>query len=202
LKNGDPALELLARGVATRARLTDRALEVSANRLLLGAHCLELVTRRVPAGLSLIDRPLEICPGASFLGSEGLELLASRPSLLQPLGVLGKLRIVHGRMVVRVQEEPAVRSALERAKARLDGLALYPTPVRIARVRVVVWPWLFRLTWLRRVAGGLAPHLRSGQVILSGSFTRPVHAEDGDLFHADYGPLGTVGCLFASGGTP
>jgi hypothetical protein len=32
-----------------------------------------------------------------------------------------------------------------RAKARLDQLDLYPDPVRIDRVRIVVWPWLFRL---------------------------------------------------------
>jgi len=29
-------------------------------------------------------------------------------------------------------------------------------------------------------------------VILSGSFTKPVFAEPGDSFVADYGPLGTV----------
>ena len=54
------------------------------------------------------------------------------------------------------------------------------------------------VAWL---ANRLAPHgvgLEAGQVVLAGSFTRPVHAEDGDLFHADYGPLGTVGCRFAA----
>ena len=40
-----------------------------------------------------------------------------------------------------------------RAKARLDRLDLYPRPVRIDRVRVLVWPWLFRLPWLRRFDG-------------------------------------------------
>jgi 2-oxo-hept-3-ene-1,7-dioate hydratase len=52
------------------------------------------------------------------------------------------------------------------------------------------------VAWL---ANRLAPHgvgLDAGQVILAGSFTRPVHAEDGDVFLADYGPLGTVGCRF------
>ena len=42
---------------------------------------------------------------------------------------------------------------LERAKARLDRLDLYPTAVRIDRVRVLVWPWLFRLPWFRRFDG-------------------------------------------------
>jgi hypothetical protein len=42
---------------------------------------------------------------------------------------------------------PEKRAALERARARLDTLDLYPHPVRIAGVRVVVAPLLFRLPW-------------------------------------------------------
>jgi hypothetical protein len=45
------------------------------------------------------------------------------------------------------------REALERAKARLDGLRLYPVPVRIDGVRVLVRPLLFRLPWFRRFDG-------------------------------------------------
>ena len=48
---------------------------------------------------------------------------------------------------------PRHREALERAKARLDTLSLYPRPVRIDRVRVVVAPWFFRLPGLRRYDG-------------------------------------------------
>jgi hypothetical protein len=47
----------------------------------------------------------------------------------------------------------AERAALERARARLDRLDSYPRPVRIARVRVAVWPAFFRLPWLRRFDG-------------------------------------------------
>jgi hypothetical protein len=43
--------------------------------------------------------------------------------------------------------------ALVSAKARLDRLDLYPRPVRIAGVRLVVSPRLFRLPWLRRFDG-------------------------------------------------
>jgi hypothetical protein len=39
---------------------------------------------------------------------------------------------------------------LECARMRLDRLNLYPEPVRLGGVRVVVAPWLFRLPWLRR----------------------------------------------------
>ena len=43
--------------------------------------------------------------------------------------------------------------ALAGAKARLDRLELYPRPVGLAGVRLVVAPWLFRLPWLRRFDG-------------------------------------------------
>jgi 2-oxo-hept-3-ene-1,7-dioate hydratase len=52
------------------------------------------------------------------------------------------------------------------------------------------------VAWL---ANRLAPHgvsLNPGEVILSGSFTKPVFAEPGDTFVADYGPLGTVSLAF------
>jgi 2-oxo-hept-3-ene-1,7-dioate hydratase len=54
------------------------------------------------------------------------------------------------------------------------------------------------VAWL---ADRLAAHgvgLEAGQVILSGSFTRPLAAAAGDVFHADFGPLGSVGCRFVA----
>lgn len=53
------------------------------------------------------------------------------------------------------------------------------------------------VVWL---ANKLATHdvaLEAGQIILSGSFTRPVFAQRGDTFHVDYGRLGAVSCRFA-----
>jgi hypothetical protein len=47
----------------------------------------------------------------------------------------------------------AHRELLERAKARLDRLQLYPRPVRIEHVHVIVSAPLFRLPWLRRFDG-------------------------------------------------
>jgi hypothetical protein len=76
-------------------------------------------------------------------------------------------------MVVRVQEQPAVQNALVAAKARLDRLAYYPAAVRIERVRVYVWPLLFRLPWFRRFDGYAA-----WNTIL---LRRPVEATDADL---------------------
>ncbi len=52
------------------------------------------------------------------------------------------------------------------------------------------------VVWL---ANKLAPYdvtLEAGQVILGGSFTRPVPARVGDTFHVDYGPLGAISCHF------
>lgn len=46
--------------------------------------------------------------------------------------------------------DPRHREGLARAKARLDRLDYYPSPVRSDRVRVVVWPWLFRIPGFRR----------------------------------------------------
>jgi hypothetical protein len=43
--------------------------------------------------------------------------------------------------------------ALLRAKARLDTLDLYPEPVRLDGVRLVVLPLVFRLPKLRRYRG-------------------------------------------------
>ncbi len=52
-----------------------------------------------------------------------------------------------------------MNEALRRAKARLDRLELYPRPVRIERLRVVVSPWFFRLPRLRRFAGFATPRV-------------------------------------------
>jgi hypothetical protein len=45
------------------------------------------------------------------------------------------------------------RSALTRAKARLDPLALYERPVAIDHVWILSPAWLFRLPWFRRFDG-------------------------------------------------
>ena len=52
------------------------------------------------------------------------------------------------------------------------------------------------VAWL---ANKIAPHgesLEAGQVVLAGSFTRPVNAAVGDVFNVDYGPLGAVAFRF------
>jgi hypothetical protein len=49
--------------------------------------------------------------------------------------------------------EEAKRAALDRAKARLDDLTLYPRAVSLRGVHIWIVPWLFRLPWFRRFDG-------------------------------------------------
>jgi 2-oxo-hept-3-ene-1,7-dioate hydratase len=46
------------------------------------------------------------------------------------------------------------------------------------------------VAWLARKLAPWGESLAAGEVVLAGSFTRPVAAKKGDLFDADYGPLG------------
>ncbi|MFT0545736.1 2-oxo-hept-4-ene-1,7-dioate hydratase [Allopusillimonas ginsengisoli] len=52
------------------------------------------------------------------------------------------------------------------------------------------------VAWLANKLAQVDVHLQAGQMILSGSFTRPVFAERGDVLCADYGILGTINCRF------
>ena len=53
------------------------------------------------------------------------------------------------------------------------------------------------LVWLVRRLAGQGLGLASGEVVLSGSFTRPVLITAGDSFHADFGGLGSFAVEFA-----
>lgn len=48
------------------------------------------------------------------------------------------------------------------------------------------------VAWLANKLALWDESLAAGEVVLSGSFTRPVTGASGDVFHADYGPLGVV----------
>src|SRR5439155_280373 len=128
-------------------------------RLALGEATLDLgsaLPRRREALLQLRQLPFACDRGLrDHLLAPADPPLPPPPRLLTP-GVARGLRersLVHVRMVIGVQEQPAVRAALKRAKARLDRLQLYPAPVRIGRVRIHVWPRLFRLPWFNRFDG-------------------------------------------------
>ena len=52
------------------------------------------------------------------------------------------------------------------------------------------------IAWLAKKYARHGISLEPGQVILSGSFTRPVPVRPGDTFTVDYGELGTISCYF------
>ena len=52
------------------------------------------------------------------------------------------------------------------------------------------------VAWLARKYAPYGLTLEPGQLILGGSFTRPVPVHAGDTFHADFGPLGSISCHF------
>lgn len=48
------------------------------------------------------------------------------------------------------------------------------------------------IAWLANKLAPWGERLEAGEIVLAGSFTRPVAARAGDLFEADYGPLGCL----------
>jgi len=52
------------------------------------------------------------------------------------------------------------------------------------------------IAWLANKLAPWGEHLQAGHIVLAGSFTRPVAAQVGDLFEADYGPLGRLSFRF------
>ncbi|MBD8494789.1 2-oxo-hept-4-ene-1,7-dioate hydratase [Pseudomonas syringae] len=52
------------------------------------------------------------------------------------------------------------------------------------------------VAWLANKLALYDVTLEAGQIILGGSFTRPVAANPGDTFHVDYDQLGSIACRF------
>jgi 2-oxo-hept-3-ene-1,7-dioate hydratase len=52
------------------------------------------------------------------------------------------------------------------------------------------------IAWLVNKLHAVGAKLKKGQIVLAGSFTRPVDIAAGDVVHADYGPLGALGVSF------
>jgi 2-oxo-hept-3-ene-1,7-dioate hydratase len=52
------------------------------------------------------------------------------------------------------------------------------------------------VAWLANKIAPYGEQLHAGDIVLSGSFTRPTPAARGDTFHADYGPLGSISFRF------
>jgi len=52
------------------------------------------------------------------------------------------------------------------------------------------------IAWLVNKLHPLGGKLKAGEIVLAGSFTRPVSVKAGDVIQADYGPLGSIGVSF------
>jgi 2-oxo-hept-3-ene-1,7-dioate hydratase len=52
------------------------------------------------------------------------------------------------------------------------------------------------IAWLANRLAQYGDHISAGQVLLSGSFIRPIETKPGDLIRADFGVHGSVGCRF------
>ncbi len=52
------------------------------------------------------------------------------------------------------------------------------------------------IVWLCKKFAPFDIALEPGQIVLAGSFTRPVPVAPGDTIHGDYGPLGSITCRF------
>jgi 2-oxo-hept-3-ene-1,7-dioate hydratase len=53
------------------------------------------------------------------------------------------------------------------------------------------------VAWLVRKLNEVGEGLKAGQLVLAGSFTRPIQIKAGDVVHADYGQLGAIAVRFA-----
>src|SRR5574343_217625 len=52
------------------------------------------------------------------------------------------------------------------------------------------------IAWLANKLTPWGEHLQAGEIVLAGSFTKPAPAKVGDVFNADYGPLGQLQLRF------
>jgi 2-oxo-hept-3-ene-1,7-dioate hydratase len=52
------------------------------------------------------------------------------------------------------------------------------------------------VTWLADKLSSHGDRLEAGEIVLAGSFTRPMWVHPGDTVFADYGPMGTISCRF------
>ncbi|OWV72714.1 2-oxo-hepta-3-ene-1,7-dioate hydratase [Rhizobium sp. R339] len=53
------------------------------------------------------------------------------------------------------------------------------------------------VAWLANRLAQYGDGIEAGQIVLAGSFIRPIEARHGDTIHADFGPYGSVGLYFA-----
>ena len=130
-----------------------------------------------------------------------LEILDTRIERVDPQTKIDAKDLRHHRRQRRQCRHRARRPADPAAGCRsaLDRRAVLPQrPAgRNRACRRRAQPSRHSVAWL---ANKIAPNglaLEAGQVVLAGSFIRPIETRKGDTIQADYGPYGSVSCYFA-----
>jgi len=133
--------------------------------------------------------------------------------------VIPALEIIDARIQQIDPETQATRKVFDtisdnaaNAGVVMGGRAIRPTEIDLRRVPAI----LYRnsvieesgvsaavlnhpakgVAWLANKLAAYDVGLEAGQIILGGSFTRPVAARPGDTFHVDYDQLGSIACRF------
>lgn len=73
--------------------------------------------------------------------------------------------------------------------------------VGVGRSDAVLGNPLTSVAWLARKVASFGVRLRAGHIILPGSCTRAIDVRPGDVFRADFGPLGPVSLQFEGDGS-
>ena len=92
----------------------------------------------------------------------------------------------------------AVVQRVRSASVTVDGavVGVLDRPGLLVYVGVTHGDGPAEIAWLARKVASFGVRLQAGHVILPGSCTRAIDARPGDVFRADFGPLGPVSLTF------
>jgi len=146
-------------------------------------HCLRGLGVAPPESLFIDDREVNLA-GARALGIHGIQY-RSMAQLRNDLEAAG-FPVKYGAQFHLGNGSKALSLCFRNGQLEETGLA----------AGVLNHP-ATSVAWL---ANKIAPNglaLEAGQVVLAGSFIRPIETRKGDTIQADYGPYGSVSCYFA-----
>ncbi|MCT9821239.1 fumarylacetoacetate hydrolase family protein [Microbacterium sp. W1N] len=135
------------------------------------------------------------------------DVLAAVAEVVPALEVLNSHIELEGRTIVDTISDNAAYGAmvLGRTRKRVDEVDLPWVPGVLSRngeieetgvAAGVLGHPANGVAWLANKLHQHGDRLEAGEIILAGSFTRPMWIARGDLVHCDYGPMGTITCRF------
>lgn len=150
----------------------------------------------------VLGRPLK-GPGCTIL-----DVLSATDYVLPALEVLNSHIELAGRTVVDTISDNAALGAmvLGGRPVRSDSVDLRWTSALLYKnesiedsgvAAAVLGHPAAGVAWLANKLASHGTGLKSGEIILAGSFTRPMWVAKGDVVYADYGSLGVITCRFA-----